>query len=106
MQAWVAACGYNGNARVVVPKGVFKVSELTFGGPCKGPAPIVFQVLGTVKADSDLSNYPDKGWISFQSIDGLVFSGEGTFDGQGQNVWKYNDCSTNPNCVHLPSVSS
>ncbi|XP_057486044.1 exopolygalacturonase-like [Actinidia eriantha] len=104
MQAWVAACGYNGNARVVVPKGVFKVSELTFGGPCKGTAPIVFQVLGTVKADSDLSNYPDKGWISFQSIDGLVLSGVGTFDGQGQNVWKYNDCSTNPSCVHLPSV--
>ncbi|CAL5395723.1 unnamed protein product [Camellia sinensis] len=103
MQAWVAACGVNGYARVVVPKGIFKVTELIFSGPCKNPSasPLIFQIFGTIKADSDLSNYPDKGWISFNRVNGLMITGDGIIDGQGQNVWKYNDCKSNPDCAHL-----
>ncbi|KAL6958290.1 galacturonan 1,4-alpha-galacturonidase [Sarracenia purpurea var. burkii] len=100
-RAWVAACGFNGFARVVVPPGIYKVEELQFSGPCRGPAPM-FQNLGTVKADTDITNYQDNGWISFNSVNGLIVSGTGTFDGQGQSNWHYDDCKTNPGCNHLP----
>lgn len=105
MQAWIAACAFPSAARVVIPPGVFKVAEIIFSGPCKSPTPIVVQVMGTVRADSDLSNYPDKGWITVTRVNGIMILGGGTLDAQGANVWKYNDCKRNSDCVHLPAVS-
>ncbi|XAR48683.1 Polygalacturonase [Bertholletia excelsa] len=101
-QAWVAACKFPGFARVLVPEGVYKVTELMFSGPCKSK--IIFQIKGIVKADTDLSNYPNQGWISFDNVEGLVLTGGGTIDAQGQINWKYNDCKANPSCVHLPAT--
>ncbi|KAG8370462.1 hypothetical protein BUALT_Bualt14G0119400 [Buddleja alternifolia] len=103
IRAWNAACNFNGKARLLIPEGLYTISETIFQGPCKGPAPITVLLQGTLQAVSDPSAYPDKGWISFDTINGLIFTGGGTIDGRGQSVWKYNDCKTNPNCVHMPA---
>ncbi|KAF2289145.1 hypothetical protein GH714_029093 [Hevea brasiliensis] len=91
IQAWNAACNWRGKARVLVPRGDFVASSMVFGGPCQSTAPILFQLVGNLKALSDLSSYAEDFWMIFQNINGLVVAGTGTFDGQGPNVWKYND---------------
>jgi galacturan 1,4-alpha-galacturonidase len=103
MKAWVAACHWKGKARLVVPKGDFLLGQVIFGGPCNGPTPIVVQIMGTLKAVTDLSEYSSAEWVTFESINGLVVMGGGTFDGQGAEVWKYNDCHSNNNCQLLAS---
>lgn len=106
MKAWRAACDFNGRARVFVPPGVYTLGEIIFAGPCKGTHPIILQIAGTLKAVPDVSEYSNFAWISFESINGVIITGGGTLDAQGQAVWQFNDCKTNPNCVHLPAVSS
>ncbi|KAK4388415.1 Exopolygalacturonase [Sesamum angolense] len=101
MKAWNAACKTNGKATVLVPAGVYILGETIFQGPCKSQIPITVQVEGTLQAVSDASAYSGDGWISFSHINGLVLTGGGTIDGQGNSLWKYNDCKTNPDCVHL-----
>ncbi|KAL0433971.1 UNVERIFIED_CONTAM: Exopolygalacturonase [Sesamum latifolium] len=101
MKAWNAACNTNGKATVLVPAGVYLLGETIFQGPCKSQIPITVQVEGTLQAVSDASAYSGPGWISFSHIDGLVLTGGGTIDGQGNSLWKYNDCKTNRDCVHL-----
>ncbi|KAL9161286.1 hypothetical protein ABFS82_07G011300 [Erythranthe guttata] len=103
MKAWAAACNFNGNARLLIPPGVYKLSETIFQGPCKSPTPITIFLQGTLQAVSDISAYPDKGWLSLDTINGVILTGGGTIDGQGQAVWPYNDCKTNPDCLHLPA---
>ncbi|KAF6173800.1 hypothetical protein GIB67_003801 [Kingdonia uniflora] len=101
MKTWVAACQSGGNARMVIPAGTFLTSQLTFTGPCKGR--VVVEVLGTVKAHTDISGYPTPEWFNFEDIDGLEVSGSGTFDGQGPQVWALNDCKKNSDCQMLPT---
>lgn len=101
MQTWIAACRFNGKSRVLIPPGVFKVGPVTFAGPCTAEL-IVVQVAGTLKADTDISLYESPEWFSFEEIDNIVVTGKGTFDGQGNAVWKFNDCKTNSDCVQLP----
>ncbi|XP_021692869.2 exopolygalacturonase clone GBGE184-like [Hevea brasiliensis] len=91
IQAWNAACNWRGKARLLVPRGIFVASSMVFGGPCKNTAPTVFQLVGTLKAVSDLSSYAEDFWMIFQNVNGLVVTGTGTVDGQGPNVWKYNN---------------
>ncbi|XP_051128438.1 exopolygalacturonase-like [Andrographis paniculata] len=101
--AWRAACSFDRKAMVLIPPGVYILGETTFQGPCKNPTPVTVRLEGTLRAFSDLSAYPEKGWISFDEVSGLVLTGRGTIDGQGQNLWKYNDCDQDPNCKHLPA---
>ncbi|KAF6173828.1 hypothetical protein GIB67_003829 [Kingdonia uniflora] len=103
MKAWVAACHWRGNARLVVPLGTFLTGQVTFQGPCNSLNPIVVQVRGTIKAQTDISEYPSPEWFSFEEINGLVLTGGGTFDGQGPSVWPYNDCKKNKDCQMLPT---
>ncbi|KAK6161076.1 hypothetical protein DH2020_004457 [Rehmannia glutinosa] len=105
-KAWQEACGFigNGRVRVVIPPGIYKLSELIFQGPCKSPTPITILLQGTLQAVSDISAYPNQAWISFDEINGLILTGGGTIDGQGQALWEYNDCKTNPDCTHLPAA--
>lgn len=104
MQTWIAACKSNGKARVLIPQGVFKLGPVTFAGPCTAEL-IVVQIAGTVKADTDISLYESPEWFSFEEVNNVVVTGRGTFDGQGNAIWKYNDCTTNSDCVQLPCVS-
>ncbi|XP_040999905.1 exopolygalacturonase-like [Juglans microcarpa x Juglans regia] len=103
VRAWRAACDFKGRSRLLIPGGTFLLSEIVFAGPCSGPDPKIVQVIGTVKATTDVSEYSSSEWVLFESINGLVITGRGTFDGQGDAVWKYNDCRGNSNCVQLPS---
>lgn len=95
------ACQEDGQSQIVIPEGTFLVESVEFKGPCKGP--IEFQVSGTIKARPGLVG--NNKWISFWKIDRLTISGSGTFDGQGETAWPYNDCGKNPKCQPLPIVS-
>ncbi|KAB5537367.1 hypothetical protein DKX38_014900 [Salix brachista] len=90
IRAWKAACNYRGKARLLVPKGTFLTGATIFQGPCLGPAPIKVQIAGTLRAVPDPSMYEEDFWISFENINGLLVTGTGTVDGQGNAVWKYN----------------
>ncbi|GMH18777.1 hypothetical protein Nepgr_020618 [Nepenthes gracilis] len=103
MNAWRAACDHPGKARLLVPAGVFALSAIVFGGPCKGISPIVVQITGILKAVPDISMYPSPEWLLFESINGLVILGGGAVDGQGAIMWAMNDCEKNQNCARLPA---
>merc|ERR1712071_444982 len=89
MRAWRAACDFKGNSRLLIPGGVFLLSQIVFAGPCSGPGPIIVQVVGTLKATTDPSEYVSPEWILFESVTGLVVTGSGTLNGQGEFDWKY-----------------
>ncbi|XP_051152758.1 exopolygalacturonase-like [Andrographis paniculata] len=102
IQAWNAACHSQGKATMLVPPGFFLLGETVFQGPCQNPVTILVQ--GTLQAVADMSLYSGEGWISLEDIDGLTLTGGGTFDGQGQAVWKYNDCQgSSSSCARLPA---
>nr|DAD38142.1 TPA_asm: hypothetical protein HUJ06_008783 [Nelumbo nucifera] len=103
MRTWVAACNSKDQARVLIPEGIYRIGPVIFQGPCNSPDPIIVQVKGTVKATDDISEYPSPEWVSFEKLDGVILTGGGTFDGQGQAVWQYNDCSSNAYCQLLPT---
>ncbi|GLT32583.1 hypothetical protein SLA2020_072400 [Shorea laevis] len=105
IKAFRAACDYNGNAVLVIPQGNFLTGPVTFSGPCINPSPLTVKVTGIIKAQPDVSWFAggadESDWFTFQNIHGLIITGAGTFDGQGKDAWKYNDCKTNPNCVRM-----
>lgn len=103
MKAWVAACHWRGKARLLIPQGIFLIGQVTFQGPCNSPTPIIVQVAATLKAVTDISEFASPEWVTFEDINGLIVTGGGTFDGQGDVVWKYNDCRRNSNCQLLPT---
>lgn len=85
------------------------LGPVTFMGPCKNQNPLTVQILGTIKAIADISEFPGEGqeWVNFKNINGLIVNGGGTFDGQGSSSWKYRDPKTNNNAPgqRLPAVS-
>ena len=101
IRAWRAACNYRGTARLLIPMGTFLIGATIFQGPCLGPVPIKVQIAGTLKAVPDPSMYEEDFWILFENINGLLVTGTGTVDGQGNAVWKYNDGGS-----RFPSVSN
>ncbi|KAK7277774.1 hypothetical protein RJT34_22791 [Clitoria ternatea] len=104
--AWGEACkNSTTQAKVLIPEGTFRAGQTMFAGPCNSPKPIIVEVMGTVKATTDVSEYPSPEWFTFYDIDGLLFTGKGVFDGQGPHFWPFNDCrQTKENCVSLPSA--
>ncbi|CAK8572769.1 unnamed protein product [Lathyrus sativus] len=102
--AWMAACKNSTTpAKLLFPEGVFRTSQTMFAGPCTSPSPITVEVIGTLKATTELSDYVSPDWITFLDIDGLVLKGSGVFDGQGPISWPLNDCKKNKgSCVSLP----
>ncbi|KAL9314872.1 hypothetical protein ACSQ67_020324 [Phaseolus vulgaris] len=106
MDAWRETCHSKGNARVLVPEGRFVVSTMFFAGPCTTPDPVTIQVVGTVVATTDISEYVNGEWLMFESIDGIRLIGGGTFDGVGKESWKTSaNCKVDPSdtCVRNPS---
>ncbi|XP_059440039.1 exopolygalacturonase-like [Corylus avellana] len=103
IKAWDAACKSGGAAKVVIPSGSYVSGQVVFAGPCQSST-ITLEIQGTVKATTDLSDYPSPEWFSFESVDGLIITGSGTLDGQGPSVWKYNDCKASADCSLLPST--
>lgn len=103
--AWGEACkNSTTHAKVLIPAGTFRAAQTMFAGPCTSPKPITVEVMGTVKANTDPSEYVSPEWFTFQDIDGFVLTGKGVFDGQGAASWPFNDCKqTKGNCAPLPS---
>ncbi|KAF6168673.1 hypothetical protein GIB67_020307 [Kingdonia uniflora] len=59
---------------------------------------------GYLKATTDLSTYgPSADWVEFGSVDGLILTGGGTFDGQGAKSWPFNKCPMSKDCNVLPT---
>jgi galacturan 1,4-alpha-galacturonidase len=87
--AFQAACQHPGKARLVIPKGQYKMNTLYFMGPCKSTR-LVIQLFGDLLGPTDMSMLPEKYWIQFAKLNNVVFLGSGgTIDGQGQlGVWK------------------
>lgn len=108
MDAWRAACKSTVQSRLLIPAGRFLVSSMFFAGPCLTPRPITIQVVGTVLATTDISEYENGEWLMFDDIAGLKLIGGGTFDGQGKDSWAQTEnCETaSSSCVRAPSVSS
>ena len=89
IQAFRAGCDQPNAARVTVPAGkVFSMSEMVFMGPCKAPT-ITIEINGNLSAVSDPSAYSRNTWLLIDRVDGIKVTGEGTFDGNGANIWKY-----------------
>ncbi|KAG2713816.1 hypothetical protein I3760_04G193500 [Carya illinoinensis] len=102
--AWKDACATPGQSKVVVPAGTYRLGPVQLNGPCKGP--IELKVRGTLVAPGDLSFFKWGSWVSFERVDQLTLSGNGTFDGQGKSVWgKYNGAlpiiGTGDDCISL-----
>ncbi|GKV31436.1 hypothetical protein SLEP1_g40122 [Rubroshorea leprosula] len=108
IRTFKAACNFHGNAMMVIPQGNFLIGPVIFQGPCFNPSPLIIQVVGIVKGHPDISEYTGgadaSDWITIQSVDGLIITGSGTFDGQGPQVWKYNDCDKNDDCIRMPAT--
>lgn len=106
IRTWVAACRgqYKGPAKVVIPKGTFVTGPVVFQGPCTSSSePIIVEVQGEVKATTDMSDYPTPEWFSFEMIDGLILTGGGVFNGQGEKIWNKNGCGDGADCPQAPS---
>ncbi|KAL3637912.1 hypothetical protein CASFOL_018360 [Castilleja foliolosa] len=84
LSAWKEACETN-EGELYIPSGTYLLSGATFEGPCNGNT--YFHYMGTLKASAGSHTQHDY-WISFQEIDGLTISGQGTFDGNGPSAWR------------------
>ena len=108
MDAWQATCKSPVQSRFFVPPGRFLVSSMIFGGPCLSPNPITIQVVGTVLATTDISEYENGEWLMFQNLNGIKLIGAGIFDGQGKESWRFTEnceAGSEGSCVRNPSVS-
>ncbi|TKY72565.1 polygalacturonase protein [Spatholobus suberectus] len=106
MDAWRATCKSKVQARLLIPQGRFVVSTMFFAGPCLTPGPVTIQVVGTVVATTDISEYVNGEWLMFEDLDGVKLIGGGTFDGMGKESWAQTEnCETDPSntCVRNPS---
>ncbi|WCJ37654.1 Pectin lyase-like superfamily protein [Euphorbia peplus] len=87
LNAWKQACAAATPTVILIPKAVYGLQPVKFIGPCK--AAITLNVLGTLKAPTIIKA---DGWVTFYHVDKLTLTGGGTFDGQGQVVWKDTTC--------------
>ena len=103
LEAWKEACGWDGNARVLVPKGPYMLHPGVFEGPCKGQMAFIIKRSTLIAPTEAQVKFSDR-WISFRKVDGLNVGGSGTLDGQGALSWPQNNCNNNANCRQLPTV--
>nr|ACN85327.1 polygalacturonase precursor [Oryza brachyantha] len=102
VRAWTEACAAAGRPAVVVPSGDYLLHPVVFRGPCRGYVEV--RVAGVVRAPAGLDAFRGyHEWINFAGIDGLLVTGNGTFDGRGASSWHLNDCPWKPDCIPPPS---
>uniref|UniRef100_A0A803P6K3 endo-polygalacturonase n=1 Tax=Cannabis sativa TaxID=3483 RepID=A0A803P6K3_CANSA len=107
LKAWKAACSSKGGASMVVPESnTYLLKPIRFSGPCKSKN-IIVQILGTIEASNDLSDYKKDGrhWLIFDRVQGLVISGGGTINGNGK-IWWENSCKIDKDkpCKDAPTA--
>ncbi|XVF66184.1 hypothetical protein PTKIN_Ptkin10aG0014900 [Pterospermum kingtungense] len=108
IRTFKAACNSNANAMMVIPEGNYLLGPVMFQGPCSNPNSLIIQVNGMVKAQPEMTYFTGGAsdatdWISLQNIKGLIITGNGTFHGQGAELWKSRDCSKGSDCARLPA---
>ncbi|XP_062178947.1 exopolygalacturonase-like [Phragmites australis] len=102
LRAWMKACASPGRPAVVVPRGDYLLHPLVFRGPCRGY--MEMHVAGVLRAPAGLDAFRGcQEWVHFTSIDGLLVTGGGTFDGRGATAWPLNECPRKPDCKFLPT---
>lgn len=114
MQAWRFVCNTTVQSRLYIPAGRFLVSSMYFQGPCLAANPVTIQVVGTLLAPEDVSEFENGDWLMFQRINGLKIIGGGTFDGQGKLSWQYTEnceaseetCVRNPSNLYFSNVTN
>ncbi|KAL8473937.1 hypothetical protein ACS0TY_030696 [Phlomoides rotata] len=89
-------------SKILIPEGTWMLSQLILEGQNK--APIELELRGTLQADSNVNNLPDKTreWITVNYVTNFTISGGGVFDGHGTEAWKSNNCNKNEKCAKLP----
>ncbi|KAK8498395.1 hypothetical protein V6N12_005806 [Hibiscus sabdariffa] len=95
IRAFKEACNHPGKAMMVIPEGEFVLGSALFSGPCSNVAPLMVSFSGTLLPQANTKTAEDADWLTFQSIDGLIVSGKGTVNGQGEKTWK-------PECENCP----
>ncbi|KAE9611159.1 putative polygalacturonase [Lupinus albus] len=89
LSAWNDACGTEGNATLVIPKGnVFMLKNLQLNGPCKANS-IHIQLYGDIVAASMDEWGNDKlHLITISNVTSLTIDGGGSIDGNGKTWWE------------------
>lgn len=85
MDAWKAACDFDGSATLVVPEGTFQLGQVEFAGPCAGTPRV--QISGELHAPESVDSITNDAWIDFQDLNDLVVAGGGVINGQGAEAW-------------------
>ncbi|KAK3004673.1 hypothetical protein RJ639_018699 [Escallonia herrerae] len=98
IKAWNEACKSSAAAKLVVPTGSFAAGEIVIQGPCTAPKPITIEIQGTLLGRTDLSLYTTQTWISIEHVDGLIVTGGGTINGQGEASWRMSGCKSGDSC--------
>ncbi|CAN0891007.1 G9 [Linum grandiflorum] len=83
-KAFGEACQSRAPATIVIPPGTYLCGQTNLKAPCTAPS-ITFQVLGTIKAPSDIAGDT---WFLFDNINNLNIVGNGVFDGLGPSCYK------------------
>lgn len=100
VDVWKKVCESPTKAKIIVPKGTYKLTKAFFLGPCKSP--VEFQLDGILMAPSTAVGYnKGDGWVTFERIQHLTLSGSGTFDGNGGASWGKH-CVREQYCSQLP----
>ncbi|KAF8026742.1 hypothetical protein BT93_F3271 [Corymbia citriodora subsp. variegata] len=97
-KAWTDACNTEeGASTITVPEGkTYNLNPINFAGPCKSS--VNLEVSGTIIAPKDpnaWNGHDSSKWLTFESVDELTVSGQGSFDGQGDGWWNIS-CKLNP----------
>ncbi|KAK4847909.1 hypothetical protein QYF36_007052 [Acer negundo] len=106
-KAWVQACESPTPAKVVIPPGTFEMSPVVLQGPCKSH--VTFEIIGTLKADTNVNAYTERTWFLFEEIEGFEIIGPGTLAqvfGDRANVATTLKCNMELPSVRFPFVGS
>ncbi|KAJ0980556.1 hypothetical protein J5N97_008811 [Dioscorea zingiberensis] len=87
--AWKDACSTESGVLLVPSDGMFSITSSIFSGPCQ-PG-FVFQVDGMLMPPDGPDCWPESDskhqWLVFYRVDGMVFRGDGTIEGNGKDWW-------------------
>ncbi|OMO71276.1 Glycoside hydrolase, family 28 [Corchorus capsularis] len=95
-KAWEEACSSKGSVTLEVPEGnTYLLKPIRFAGPCKSNYTTVL-IYGNIEASDDRSDYKDRHWIIFDSVNNMLMDGGGSgiINGKGQ-IWWQNSCKIN-----------
>ncbi|GMJ08392.1 polygalacturonase 4 [Hibiscus trionum] len=108
IRAFKEACNHPGKAMMVIPEGEFVLGSALFSGPCSNAPPLMVSFSGTLLPQANTQTAEDADWLTFQSIDGLILSGKGTLNGQGEKTWKpeCDSCPRAPASLKLIKVNN